>query len=105
VLFSLIALEKFAESSQNKSTILKRLEQIHPCQINALEKWRNETHYIKRQVGFCAQWVLDNLCTTDHPSCDIFAKEISSSCDEQSSIFLFNRKYGEHKRHVKHERC
>jgi hypothetical protein len=61
VLFSLIALEKFAESSQNKSTILKRLEQIHPCQINALEKWRNETHYIKRQVGFCAQWVLDNL--------------------------------------------
>ncbi|RZB38761.1 RING finger and SPRY domain-containing protein 1 [Asbolus verrucosus] len=33
VLFSLIALEKFAQSSQNKTTILKRLQQIHPCPI------------------------------------------------------------------------
>ncbi|KYB28945.1 RING finger and SPRY domain-containing protein 1 [Tribolium castaneum] len=61
VLFSLIALEKFAQSSQNKSTIMKRLQVLNPCPINALEKWRNESHYIKRQVGFCAQWVLDNL--------------------------------------------
>lgn len=27
-----------------------------------LEKWAIETHYVRRQVGFCAQWCLDNLC-------------------------------------------
>lgn len=27
-----------------------------------LEKWATETHYVRRQVGFCAQWCLDNLC-------------------------------------------
>lgn len=64
VLFSLIALEKFAQSSQNKSTIMKRLQVLNPCPISALELWRNESHFIKRQVGFCAQWVLDNLCKT-----------------------------------------
>lgn len=62
ILFSLIALEKFAQTSENKSTILKRLASNKPCPISILEEWRNEEHFVRRQVGFCAQWALDNLC-------------------------------------------
>lgn len=65
ILFSLIALEKFAQSSQNKVIILNRLKKFHPSPILALEKWKNETHYVKRQAGFCAQWILDNAFITD----------------------------------------
>lgn len=33
-----------------------------------LEKWATETHYVRRQVGFCAQWCLDNLCKYNNPT-------------------------------------
>lgn len=62
ILFSLIALEKFAQSSQNKIQILNKLKKYNPSPIARLEAWKNETHYIKRQAGFCAQWILDNTC-------------------------------------------
>lgn len=61
ILFSLIALEKFAQTTQNKVIILKKLETIKPCPISVLESWKDEKHYLKRQVGFCAQWILDNV--------------------------------------------
>ncbi|XP_050312307.1 RING finger and SPRY domain-containing protein 1-like [Anthonomus grandis grandis] len=61
ILFSLIALEKFAQSSQNKASILKRLKRLQPSPILSLEAWKEETHYVKRQAGFCAQWILDNV--------------------------------------------
>lgn len=61
ILFSLIALEKFAQTSENKATIIRRLETEDPCPICKLEEWRQETHFVRRQVGFCAQWALDNL--------------------------------------------
>ena len=63
VLYSLIALEKFAQTSENKLTIQKRLleEKEHPLLI--LEKLASdENDYVRRQVGFSAQWCLDNLC-------------------------------------------
>lgn len=31
-------------------------------QLMLLEKWTDNPDYLKRQVGFCAQWSLDNLC-------------------------------------------
>ena len=62
ILFSLIALEKFAQSSQNKVTILNKLKKIQPSPVLTLENWKIETHYVKRQAGFCAQWILDNIC-------------------------------------------
>lgn len=65
ILFSLIALEKFAQSSQNKISILNKLKRYNPSPIARLEAWRNETHYIKRQAGFCAQWILDNTFITE----------------------------------------
>lgn len=62
ILFSLITLEKFAQTSENKATIIRRLESEDTCPIRTLEKWRYEdNNYIYRQVGFCAQWALDNL--------------------------------------------
>ncbi|OAD52697.1 RING finger and SPRY domain-containing protein 1 [Eufriesea mexicana] len=61
VLYSLIALEKFAQTSENKITIKKRLMAGRPNPLLELEKWATETHYVRRQVGFCARWCLDNL--------------------------------------------
>ncbi|XP_030754099.1 RING finger and SPRY domain-containing protein 1-like [Sitophilus oryzae] len=66
ILFSLIALEKFAQSNQNKVTILNKLKKKHLSSILTLEKWRHESHYVKRQVGFCAQWILDNIFITEN---------------------------------------
>ena len=63
ILFSLIALEKFAQTSENKVTIQKRLQkadQRNPLLV--LEEWIDDTDYLRRQVGFCSQWVLDNVC-------------------------------------------
>lgn len=62
ILFSLIALEKFAQTSRNKSVIFKKIKTLEKNPLTELEKWKEEIHYIKRQVGFCAQWILDNLC-------------------------------------------
>ncbi|XP_053994737.1 RING finger and SPRY domain-containing protein 1-like [Hylaeus anthracinus] len=61
VLFSLIALEKFAQTSENKITITKRLMVEKSNPLLELEKWTTEFHYVRRQVSFCAQWCLDNL--------------------------------------------
>ena len=62
ILFSLIALEKFAQTSENKATIKRRLDAEETSPLIQLEKWKNSEHYVRRQVGFCAQWALDNLC-------------------------------------------
>ncbi|CAH0547332.1 unnamed protein product [Brassicogethes aeneus] len=66
ILFSLIALEKFAQTSLNKNTILKKLETVKPCPIAGLEPWKEEKHHVKRQAGFCSQWILDNLFVVDN---------------------------------------
>ena len=63
-LFSLIALEKFSQTSENKMTICKRLNTF-PSDSNPLalleEKCLNSADFVSRQVGFCSQWCLDNL--------------------------------------------
>ena len=64
IIFSIIALEKFAQTSENKITIVKQLnslEKLNPLLI--LEPWADTyQNYMQRQVGFCAKWCLDNLC-------------------------------------------
>lgn len=53
-------------TGENKVTIKKRLMAEKQNPLMELEKWTNaETHYVRRQVGFCAQWCLDNLCKYD----------------------------------------
>ena len=63
-LFSLIALEKFSQTSENKMTICQRLNTF-PSHSNPLalleEKCLNSADFVSRQVGFCSQWCLDNL--------------------------------------------
>ncbi|KAJ8271913.1 hypothetical protein COCON_G00107720 [Conger conger] len=58
MLFALIALEKFSQTSENKLTV------SHSCisdRLAVLESWASHSQYLKRQVGFCSQWSLDNL--------------------------------------------
>ncbi|XP_022188295.2 RING finger and SPRY domain-containing protein 1 [Nilaparvata lugens] len=65
-LFSLVALEKFAQTSENKATIIRALlalENGNP--LLRLEKLLESTDLIESQVGFCAQWCLDNLFITE----------------------------------------
>ena len=71
ILFSIIALEKFAATSENKVTISQKLADLnqsspngHPL-VRLEDLWVNsEEDLVGRQVGFCAQWCLDNLCKT-----------------------------------------
>ncbi|XP_075228744.1 RING finger and SPRY domain-containing protein 1-like [Lycorma delicatula] len=61
-LFSLIALEKFAQTSENKATIMHTLEMVEGGNpLIRLERLLDSTDLIEKQVGFCAQWCLDNL--------------------------------------------
>lgn len=61
ILFSLIALEKFAQTSENKVTLEKRLSGLPENPLAKMEPWVDSEDFVERQVGFCAQWCLDNL--------------------------------------------
>ena len=62
-MFSLIAMEKFAQTSENKITITKYIIALPSNPLIILEDWaQNFEDFSKRQVGFVAQWCLDNLC-------------------------------------------
>ena len=63
ILFSLIALEKFSQTSENKVTISKRIEgskDSNPLETLE-ERFLESEDFISRQVGFCSQWCLDNM--------------------------------------------
>ncbi|XP_023682932.1 RING finger and SPRY domain-containing protein 1 [Paramormyrops kingsleyae] len=62
MLFALIALEKFSQTSENKLTVS---ESCISDRLAVLETWANHPDYLKRQVGFCSQWSLDNLFLKD----------------------------------------
>ncbi|KAJ1355763.1 hypothetical protein KIN20_013299 [Parelaphostrongylus tenuis] len=65
VLFALLALEKFAQTSENQFLISRTLEKLPTHPLKQLEQWRLYTsNAIKRQVGFCATWALDNIFIT-----------------------------------------
>uniref|UniRef100_A0A2A4JLR4 RING finger and SPRY domain-containing protein 1 n=1 Tax=Heliothis virescens TaxID=7102 RepID=A0A2A4JLR4_HELVI len=63
VLFALIALEKFAHTTENKLTIKTRLDAEIDNPLMLLEQHANSNDYTWRRVGFCAKWALDNLFT------------------------------------------
>lgn len=69
MLFSLIALEKFAQTAENKSTIKRKLSSYPEHPLLNLEKHSDESRdFTMRQVGFCAQWSLDNYCEFPYSS-------------------------------------
>lgn len=61
ILFALIALEKFAQTSENKTSISKALGHGPTNPLRTLGTWMQHSDFVHRQVGFCAQWCLDNL--------------------------------------------
>lgn len=63
ILYTIIALEKFAQTSENKTAIMKILQSRgDENPLVKLEKRSDSENYEYRQVGFCAQWALDNVC-------------------------------------------
>jgi RING finger and SPRY domain-containing protein 1 len=63
MLFSLIALEKFAQTAENKSTIKRKLLSYPEHPLLRLEKFASdENDFTMRQIGFCARWSMDNYC-------------------------------------------
>lgn len=62
MLFSIIALEKFAQKSENKATIKRKLTMFPENPLIRLERHANSEDYTLRQVGYCARWCLDNYC-------------------------------------------
>lgn len=48
-----------SKTGENKLTIS---ESSISDRLITLESWADDSNYLKRQVGFCAQWSLDNLC-------------------------------------------
>ena len=84
-MFSIIALEKFAQTSENKITIVKQLNSLDKHPLLILEPWAdNYQDYMQRQVGFCAKWCLDNLCKF------IFTAENVLMAPFKAFLFLFN---------------
>ena len=52
---------------ENKFTICRHLNsKDRPDPIEVLEQWWHNDEYIKREIGFCAVWCLDNLCELEH---------------------------------------
>lgn len=49
----------FSLVGENKLTVS---ESCISNRLAALEAWADHSDYLKRQVGFCSQWSLDNLC-------------------------------------------
>jgi RING finger and SPRY domain-containing protein 1 len=67
MLFSLIALEKFAQTAENKSMIKRKLLSYPKHPLLKLETYVDEAKdFTMRQIGFCAQWSLDNYCESLH---------------------------------------
>lgn len=64
VLHSIVALEKFAQTSENKMTVIKIIEALPVNPLESLERLWHDPDFPRREVGFCARWCLDNLFTT-----------------------------------------
>ncbi|XP_073234022.1 RING finger and SPRY domain-containing protein 1-like [Porites lutea] len=60
VLNSILALEKFAQTSENKLTI--RDTGIMELVAKIEREWLGSKDFEKHQAGFCSQWLLDNSC-------------------------------------------
>lgn len=66
MLFSLIALEKFAQKTENKNTIQRKLAMLPENPLVRLERHYDADEFVLRQVGYCAKWSLDNYCECDN---------------------------------------
>lgn len=66
ILYSLIALEKFSQTIDNKLLIVKKLNKLGAKNpLLKLEKLKHSQDFVEQQVGFCATWGLDNYFLYD----------------------------------------
>lgn len=65
LLYALIALEKFSLSTQNRLTIMKMFKE-NENQLIPLAEWKVNTIDLMRQIGFLAQYLLDNTFTPEN---------------------------------------
>ncbi|MFH4973757.1 hypothetical protein AB6A40_000466 [Gnathostoma spinigerum] len=83
ILYALIALEKFAQTSENRLTICRHFEYYDTHPLMLLESWLSESlhsdDWLKQQVAFCAQWSLDNIFVSN-------ARELSYTKIDVSQI-------------------
>lgn len=93
-LFSLIALEKFALTSENKSTIKKKLALLDMDNpLLHLEKYSEGfDDYLMRQIGYCARYSLDNYCKNNKSQIECYSELslFSFSSDRRPEIYLRN---------------
>lgn len=66
ILYALFTLEKFALTSDNKVKITKKLVAGPEHLLLILQRRINDEDNTWAQVGFCAQWALDNTCEYRH---------------------------------------
>ncbi|CAF1291696.1 unnamed protein product [Rotaria magnacalcarata] len=70
ILFALMALEKFSHTSESKHILLEALTlNDQQTKINVLEyyePWAKSNSCLQRQIGFYAQWLLDNVFILDY---------------------------------------
>ncbi len=72
ILFAIIALEKYAQTSENRAAICKSFDGMkeHPLVVlekmikpgDGLQYGGGASAGLRQQVAFCAQWSLDNIC-------------------------------------------
>lgn len=69
ILYSLIALEKFSQTIDNKLSIVKELKKLgRNDPLLKLEKLADSPDFVEQQVSFCAKWCLDNYFLYDSRS-------------------------------------
>ncbi|GFO24033.1 RING finger and spry domain-containing protein 1 [Plakobranchus ocellatus] len=68
ILHAMVALEKFAQTTEHKVRVIKAMNQCETHPLTLLEGWyrrendpKNPLSFARREVGFCAGWCLDNL--------------------------------------------
>ncbi|GMR53804.1 hypothetical protein PMAYCL1PPCAC_23999 [Pristionchus mayeri] len=81
ILFSLIALEKLAQTTENRLTIVRLLNEADQNPLEMLERWLEGPSIIsnpfKMQVAFCAQWSLDNVFVSDSRTYSCMVTDVS----------------------------
>ncbi|XP_025190728.1 RING finger and SPRY domain-containing protein 1-like [Melanaphis sacchari] len=65
ILFSLIALEKFAQIRENRFTIETFMKTGPLAMLSIFERLTGSDQPFYAQVGFCAEWLLDNIFVDD----------------------------------------
>lgn len=64
IVHALVAIEKLSLTGDNKPLLSGRLLETGDNLLERLAEWRNDRlDFQKREVGFCAEWILENLYT------------------------------------------